>query len=411
MSRRDGLYQWTHEITTAFPHLSAPQATVLALYSFGAALARSCALTAVALLLATLLKRKLNSLRQRLREFYQPAQAKAGAKRGLKRQQLDVTPCFAPLLRWVLRDWSGCQLPLALDATTLGSRFVVLCVSVVYRGSAIPVAWKVLPALAKEAWQPHWRELLQQLHGVVPPSYTAVVFTDRGLWARWLYEAIVALGWHPLMRINLGGSFRPAGWYHFRPLKSFAAQVGAAWSGQGTAFATTACQLQCTLLASWGKGHAEPWLVLTDLPAAQGAVGWYALRAWIEQGFKDLKRGGLQWQNTRMTDPARAARLWLVLAVTTLWLLRVGGEAEEAEPTPAPQPLPDLRLYTGQETERPRARRWRLVSVFRRGWAIILAALIGHRRLPLGRLIPERLPPLPDLPAPAPASAGARKVG
>src|SRR5215471_9692686 len=139
MSRRDGLYQWTHEVTTAFPNLSVPQATVLALYSFGAALARSCGLTAVALVLATLLRRKLNSLCQRLREFYQPAQAKSGAKRGIRRQELDVTSCFAPLLRWVLRDWSGCQLPLALDATTLGSRFVVLCVSVVYRGSAIPV--------------------------------------------------------------------------------------------------------------------------------------------------------------------------------------------------------------------------------------------------------------------------------
>jgi len=401
------LYQWTQEVTTAFPNLSAPQATVLALYSFGAALARSCGLTAVALVLATLLKGKLNSLCQRLREFYQPARAKRGAKRGIKRQELDVTTCFAPLLRWVLRDWSGCQLPLALDATTLGSRFVVLCVSVVYRGSAIPVAWKVLPAKAKEAWQPHWLALLGQFQGAVPEGDTAVVFTDRGLWARWLFEAIVALGWHPMMRVNLGGSFRPAGWYHFRPLKSFAAQAGASWQGRGTAFATKACQLECTLLAYWGAGHAEPWLVLTDLPPARGDAGWYALRAWVEQGFKDLKRGGLQWQHTRMTDPARAERLWLVLAVTTLWLLRVGGEAEQDD---AQATLPPLRLYTGGEPERPRARRWRLVSVFRRGWVVILAALIAHRRLPLGRLVPEPLPPLPELPAPAPAGAGARRA-
>src|SRR5215210_5735498 len=139
MPRRDGLYQWTQEVTSAFPELSKPQASVLALYSFGCALARSCGLTAVALVLAALLKRKLNTLRQRLREFYQPAQAKAGAKRGTKRQELDVTTCFAPLLRWVLRDWPSRQLPLALDATTLGSRFVVLTVAVLYKGSAIPV--------------------------------------------------------------------------------------------------------------------------------------------------------------------------------------------------------------------------------------------------------------------------------
>lgn len=407
MPRRDALYQWTQEVTSAFPQLSKPQASVLALYSFGCALARSCSLTAVALVLAALLKGKLNSLRQRLRELYQPAQAKAGAKRGTKRQQLDVTTCFAPLLRWLLRDWPSRQLPLALDATTLGSRFVVLAVAVVYNGSAIPVAWKVLPALAKEAWQPHWLDLLKQLQGVLPPGYTAVAFTDRGLWARWLYQALCALGWHPMMRVNRGGSFRPAGWYHFRPLKGFAAQGGASWQGRGTAFSTKACQLGCTLLAYWGQGHAEPWLVLTDLPPAKGEAGWYALRAWVEQGFKDLKRGGLQWQHTRMADPERVQRLWLVLAVTTLWLVRVGGEAEQAD---AGEVLPELRLFTGGEPERPRARRFRLVSLFRRGWVTILAALIGHRRLPLGTFVPEPLPPLPDLPAPAPAGAGTKQV-
>ena len=33
-----------------------------------------------------------------------------------------------------------------------------------------------------------------------------------------------------------------------------------------------------------------------------------------------------------MTKPDRAARLWLAVAVTTLWLLSVGGEAEETIP-------------------------------------------------------------------------------
>ncbi|NOG51508.1 MAG: hypothetical protein HND48_20350 [Chloroflexi bacterium] len=39
---------------------------------------------------------------------------------------------------------------------------------------------------------------------------------------------------------------------------------------------------------------------------------------WIEAGFKTLKSGAFHWQRTRMTDPARAERLWLVLALATL---------------------------------------------------------------------------------------------
>ena len=71
-----------------------------------------------------------------------------------------------------------------------------------------------------------------------------------------------------------------------------------------------------------------------------GEACWYGLRAWIEQGFKITKRGGWQWQRTRMTDPQRAARLWLAVAVATLWLLSVGGMAEETIPASTLLPLP-----------------------------------------------------------------------
>ncbi len=52
MSCRHPVYQWTSIVTTHFPHLSEPQATVLALWSVGMVLARSCALSAVSTFLA-----------------------------------------------------------------------------------------------------------------------------------------------------------------------------------------------------------------------------------------------------------------------------------------------------------------------------------------------------------------------
>ena len=142
MSCHPRVTEWTLVIQTHLPHLSKPQAAVLALWSVGMVLARSCALTAVSLFLAKGLERKPNTVRQQLREWCYEAKA----KRGKPRQELVVESCFAPLLAWVLSWWEGTQLALAVDATTLGQRFVVLVVSVVYRGCAIPVAWTVLPA-------------------------------------------------------------------------------------------------------------------------------------------------------------------------------------------------------------------------------------------------------------------------
>jgi hypothetical protein len=344
-----------------------------------------------------MLGRTENTVRQQVREGVYEARA----KRGRNRQEVIVRSCFVPLLRWVLDRWTGTQLALALDATSLGDRFVVLAVSVVYRGCAIPVSWTVLPAGQKGAWRGVWLRMLRELRPAVPRAFTVIVLADRGLYAPWLFRRIVRLGWHPFLRVNLGGTFRPATYHAFVPFRSLVPQVGSAWSGEGIAFKTTAARLPCTLLARWEAGHAAPWLIVTDLPPTAADAGWYGLRAWIEQGFKLSKRAGFQWQRTRMTDPERAARLWLAVAVATLWLLQVGGEAEAAIP---PSTLPDVTGLLGAPRRQRHATRVRLVSVVRRGWVAILAALLNGAPLPAGGFRPEPWPVRPPLPAAAQAA-------
>jgi hypothetical protein len=380
---------WRSTIMTHLPHLSKPQATGLALWSLGMVLARSCALTAVSAFLAEGLKQKDNTVRQRLREWCY----EAPAKRGKKRQEVRVETCFAPLLAWVLSWWTGTQLALALDATTLGDRFVVLAISVLYRGCAIPVAWVVLEGGKKHAWRREWLRRLRQLRPAVPRGWTVLVLADRGLYARWLFRRMVRLGWHPFLRINNGGTFRPEGSSLSRPLMSLVPEVGRQWSGRGTAFKGRDRQLECTLLARWDAGHKDPWLILTALPAEVSDACWYGLRAWIEQGFKVTKRAGWQWQRTRMSDPARASRLWLAVAVATLWLLSVGGEADEAVPE---GPLEDVTMLCPPKRRSRRETRLRLVSVFRRGWLRLLVALIRHEPLPAGCFVPEAWPRAPE---------------
>src|SRR4029450_10038465 len=84
------------------------------------------------------------------------------------------------LLAWVLSWWEGNQLALAVDATTLGQRFVVLVVSVLYRGCAIPVAWSVLPATEKQAWRGEWLRMLRQGRAVVPRRYFVIGMAGGG---------------------------------------------------------------------------------------------------------------------------------------------------------------------------------------------------------------------------------------
>src|SRR5262245_41496351 len=100
--------------------------------------------------------------------------SEATAKRGTARQAVMAETGCGLLLTWGVDQWEGTQVALALDATTLGARFPVLALSVVYRGCAIPVAWTVLAATANHAWRREWLRMLRQVLRAVPRSRTVI---------------------------------------------------------------------------------------------------------------------------------------------------------------------------------------------------------------------------------------------
>jgi hypothetical protein len=395
MSCPSRLSPWQQEVSTAFAHLSKPQALGLALWSAGIALTGSGGISQISALLALMLHQKEGAVVQRLREWYLEAQQKSGDQR----RDLEVTRCFAPLLRWIVQSLVGSsgQLALALDATSLGERWTVLAVSVLVRGCAIPVAWKVLPAHAKGSWRPHWESLLTHLAGSVPTDWLVVVLADRGLYARWLSTAIVRCGWHPFLRINLGVKVRPVGTEQFDWLSRWVPQGGDRWQGEADCFVHKPSRLRCTLLLQWEAGYEYAWAVITDLSAAQANIAWYALRAWIEAGFKDLKRGGWGWQHSKMGQASRVERLWLAMAVALVWTVRLGSQADSQLAGGNLEQLPPAHIAHQRLKCQPGQRPARRLSCPQRGRLVLLAALVQAEEVPLGAIVaepwPERLTP------------------
>ena len=197
-------------------------------------LAQSCGLTTVAITLAYVLGCSEQTTREQLRDWYRDASHKSGAKRGRQRRRLEVSGCFAPLLCWVVAwlDPTCRHLALAMDASTLGQRFTILSISVVVRGCAIPVAWRIVAATQRGAWRPHWAALFGHLQGRVPADWTVIVLADRGLYARWLFPTMQALGWPPFLRINRQGAYRVLATATRRPLAQGVSRVGQRWAGQ-----------------------------------------------------------------------------------------------------------------------------------------------------------------------------------
>ena len=252
-------YQMQQTIETHLPHLSQPQLTGLVLWVCGAILAGSACQNAVASALSPW--GRWNNLRQYLREWLYD-----GSDRTSPCQtQLDVTLCFAPLLRWVLAWWRSGRLALAVDPTLKGDQTTAIVISVVYRSCAIPVAWRIHRATQPGSWMDPIVELLRQLAPAVPRDMTVIVLCDRGISSPKLWQQIRAQGWHPYMRYRKNITFCADGGKRL-PARAFVSVPDTAWVGQGTAFSTPKAKRRCTLMVVWYVEQEEPWIILTDLP-------------------------------------------------------------------------------------------------------------------------------------------------
>lgn len=294
---------------------------VLAHYVYGVLMLQHCGQIRIATFLGELWGESFHNIRQRLRELTYESQA----KRGEKRRELRVSECFAPLLRWVLSylPASDKQVVLALDATYLGERFVILAVSVVVSQTAIPVAWHIQYGNAKGEWAPIWERLLQTLQPALPPDWTVYVLTDSGLRSKVLFEHLKHYGWVPMMRVDVAqGLFQKRGQQQWVRLDSLV------WRGMSPCCIQGLCfkgdPIACTIVCQWEAHYQQPCLVLTSLAPRALPPYVYAIRYWIECGFKDFKRGLFHWEHTKMRCPQRAERLWLVLSIALLLLTAWG---------------------------------------------------------------------------------------
>ena len=180
------------------------------------------------------------------------------------------------------------------------------------------MAWHLRVAGTAGAWEPWWEELLTRLAPAVPSHWQVLVMADNGLYSRDLYHAVQQQGWHPFLRLTVQGTVRQAGRDDYQPVRSLIPSGGAVWSGKVTCFQGQRRLVNTTLLVVQVAGYEEAWLVVTDLNREQSQLAWYAMRFWIEVGFKQFKRGGWQWQHSKMTNPRRVERYWVVMTVTTL---------------------------------------------------------------------------------------------
>ena len=125
--------------------------------------------------------------------------------RWLDNHRIDVHALYGPLMQQALTEWGSNLLYLALDTSTLWNTYCLVRISLVYRGRAIPIVWKVLEHPSSSVAYDVYQDVLEKVADLLPFRCRVVFTADRGFADTHLMEHLARLGWH--WRIRIKGSF------------------------------------------------------------------------------------------------------------------------------------------------------------------------------------------------------------
>jgi hypothetical protein len=238
-------------------------------------------------------------------------------------RHVDPRRLYAPFIQTALSAWAGRTLYLALDTTTLAGRLVIVRVSLIYRGRAVPIAWTVLDQRSTMVSLEQYADLLRYVASLLPPAAHPILLGDRGFRDVDLMALAHHLHWGFRLRLVKSeeveldnGTICKLGELRLAP-------------GQVRFFQrvwlTQARYGPVNLALGWAAGaNTEPWYIATDAKAGWDTLGEYGLRMDIDEGFRDDKSGGFQLEDSRLDAPAAVERLLLVLALCVVHLVALG---------------------------------------------------------------------------------------
>lgn len=245
-------------------------------------------------------------------------------RRWLDNERIQVHALYGPLIQQALGEWGQHKLHLALDTTVLWNQYCVIRISVVYRGRAIPLVWRVLEHASSSVAYTEYTPLLDQVTSLLPLYCDVVLLADRGFADTDLMRHATRLGWH--WRIRIKGSF----WIHRRGRKPCKANRITLSKGEARFWHNIAITQQeygpvHLAIARPANGN-EQWLVVSDEPTDLDTFDEYGLRFDIEENFLDDKSNGFQLESSLIRSVQALERLCFVLAITTLYLVAQGTE-------------------------------------------------------------------------------------
>ena len=260
---------------------------------------------------------------------HRPGQAKAESKvrqfsRWLHNPKIKAAAIYRPLIRTALKEYAGEKVVLALDTSQLWECFVIVRISLVYRGRAIPIVWQVIASGSATVSYEAYEALLERAADLLPESARVLFLADRGFVHLSLLRKLSQLQWYFRLRVKQSSlvyrsNGRKTKISRLMPPKGEARFVHNTWLME-VGFGP----VHLALAHVQTKDGYQQWAIVSDEKTSLNTFDEYGLRFDVEENFLDDKSNGFQLESSLIRDAQALSRLCLVLAIGTLYLTATG---------------------------------------------------------------------------------------
>ena len=235
---------------------------------------------------------------------------------------------FLPYAEILLAHVAFETLVLVMDGSVVGRGCVALMIHVLYKGRALPLAWRV-----RQGPKGHFPEelhiaLVALIRACLPEGTQVVLLGDGEFDGTTLQETLNEAGWGYVCRT---AQSTVATWDG----ETFRLDTLGACSKPGTLIALKEVKFTrdaygpVMVLSCWAKGYHEPLYLVSNMDAAEAACRYYQKRFRIETFFSDQKSRGFHIHKSHISDPQRLSRLLIAACLAYIWIVYLGALCEK----------------------------------------------------------------------------------
>ena len=217
---------------------------------------------------------------------------------------------------------------LVMDDSGVGRECTALMIHVIYKGRALPLAWRVRQSPKGQFPEEFHLSLVELISELIPEGAKVVFLGDGEFDGIKLQATLNEVGWSYVCRTAMSTT---ATWDE----ATFRLDTLGACIKPGTLIELKEVEFTrdaygpIMLICCWGTGYPEPLYLVSNMDLAEEACRVYKKRFRIETFFSDQKSRGFNIQKSHLSDPQRLSRLFIAACLAYIWIIYVGSVCEK----------------------------------------------------------------------------------